>query len=118
MSKNYKRERAWIKKKLDSGVNRDELRECVGAFSNKKKKKVMAEKKLSSAGYDKRYKFLSNVYVILCDEPVKRQSAKMTVAKSRPSNSKTLKKKRGSAYDYFYDTEYTSQHQAYREESW
>ena len=68
MSKNtYKRERAWINKKVRSGVNRDELRESVGRFSNKSKKKVMAEKKLSSAGYEKRYKFLSRVYYVLSD---------------------------------------------------
>lgn len=118
MSGKYKRERAWIRKKLDSGVNRDELRESVGRFSNKSKKKVMAEKKLSSSVYEKRRKFLSNVYVILCDEPVKRSPGK-TVSKARTYNAnKPKRKKRESAYDYFYDTEYTTQHQAYREEAW
>ncbi|MBE6645933.1 MAG: hypothetical protein E7612_11295 [Ruminococcaceae bacterium] len=67
----YKKERAWINKKLRSGVNRDELRECVGMFSNKDKKKVMAEKGLNEAAYQKRYGFLVNVYSILSDTPIK-----------------------------------------------
>lgn len=61
----YKNEYAWIKRKLASGVSKDELRECVGAFSNKSKDRIMREKNLSSKQYDKRNKFLSNVYYIL-----------------------------------------------------
>ena len=67
----YKKERAWINKKLRSGVSRDELRECVGMFSNKNKNKVMAQKNLSESEYQKRYGFLSNVYFILSDLPSK-----------------------------------------------
>lgn len=67
----YKKERAWINKKLRSGVSRNELRECVGMFSNKNKNKVMAQKNLSEAEYQKRYGFLANVYSILSDTPAK-----------------------------------------------
>ena len=67
----YKKERAWINKKLRSGVSRDELRECVGMFSNKNKNKVMAQKNLSESEYQKRYGFLANVYSILSDIPTK-----------------------------------------------
>ena len=55
----------WINKKLNSGVSRDELRNCVGAFSNRNKKTVMAEKKLTEKQYKKRYDFLSKVYSLL-----------------------------------------------------
>ena len=55
----------WINKKLNSGVSRNELRNCVGAFSNRNKKIVMAEKKLTEKQYKKRYDFLSKVYSLL-----------------------------------------------------
>lgn len=61
----FKREKAWINSKLRKGVTKDELRECVGAFSNKKKSKVMAEKNITSEQYEKRKKFLANVYSLL-----------------------------------------------------
>ena len=62
----YEKAEAWIKKKTCCGnPTRKQLKECVGAWSNKSKKRVMAEKKLSSAAYDKRYKFLSKVYELL-----------------------------------------------------
>ena len=64
---NYKSERAWIQKKLRSGVSQDELRECVGMFSNKNKQKVMAQKGLTEEAYKKRYGFLSNVFWLLSD---------------------------------------------------
>ena len=55
----------WINKKLNSGVTRDELRNCVGAFSNRNKKIVMTEKNLTEKQYKKRYDFLSKVYSLL-----------------------------------------------------
>ena len=55
----------WIKKKLASGVSRSELRECVGAFSNKSKKKVMQAKNLTERQYKQRYDFLAKVYSLL-----------------------------------------------------
>lgn len=55
----------WIDKKIRSGVTRDELRACVGAFSNRDKKTVMAEKKLTEKQYKRRYDFLSEVYSLL-----------------------------------------------------
>ena len=64
----YKRERAWIFKKVNNGVNQEELRESVGIFSNRKKKQVMAQKKLSEKQYKKRKEFLGNAYVLLCNE--------------------------------------------------
>ena len=68
MSKKYKRERAWIYKKINSGVSQDELRQSVGIFSNKKKKKVMEQKSISSKQYDKRKSFLGNGYALLNHE--------------------------------------------------
>ena len=65
MKDKYYRERAWIKKKINQGVSKKELFNNVGIFSNKSKKKVMAEKKLTAKEYDKRYKFLHNVYMLL-----------------------------------------------------
>ena len=112
---NYKRERRWINKKVKSGVKRSELRESVGAFSNKKKKKVMAEKRLSSSGYEKRRKFLANVYYVLCNEPDK--PAKKVTTRSSVVN-KPKRKYKESSYDYFYGTEYTTQAQSYLEEPW
>ena len=61
-----KRARAWIEKKERSGVSRSTLRHTVGCFSNKKREKVMREKSLSSAEYERRYRFLGNVYELLC----------------------------------------------------
>lgn len=57
--------RAWINKKLRSGVPKQELLNCVGAFSNRKKEVVMREKNLTEAQYKKRYDFLFKVYNIL-----------------------------------------------------
>jgi len=62
---NYKKEYAWIRYKYSQGVTKEKLRDCVGVFSNKKKNQVMQQKNLSSKEYDKRNKFLSNVYHIL-----------------------------------------------------
>lgn len=65
----YNKERAWIKKKLrQENLTQGELLQTVGMFSNKKKNKVMAEKNINSAEYEKRYKFLANVYYLLSSE--------------------------------------------------
>lgn len=37
----YKKEYAWINKKYKQGVSKAELRDSVGIFSNREKKKVM-----------------------------------------------------------------------------
>ena len=55
----------WVNKKMRQGVSRKELLHCVGAFSNKNKQKVMAEKRLNERQYRERYNFLAKVYVIL-----------------------------------------------------
>lgn len=55
----------WIQKKLSQGVTRDELRSCVGAFSNRKKKTVMTEKNLNEKQYKQRYDFMFQVYQLL-----------------------------------------------------
>ena len=68
MKDKYFRERAWINKKLKSGVSKYELYHSVGAFSNKPKKKVMSEKGLTEAQYKKRWTFLFNVYNILDED--------------------------------------------------
>ena len=62
---NYRCERAWIFKKIRNGVTQNELRTSVGIFSNRKKKKVMAQKNLSEKQYKKRREFLGNAYVLL-----------------------------------------------------
>ena len=64
MSK-YKKEYAWIYAKLRNGQTQSELLNCVGAFSNKTKLRVMKDKKLTENEYKKRYKFLENVYYLL-----------------------------------------------------
>ena len=75
MSKNekYRCERAWISKKINKGVKQDELRESVGIFSNRKKKKVMEQKGLSEKQYKRRKEFLGNAYVLLCNEDFKKK---------------------------------------------
>lgn len=65
MSNNYYREKAWIKKKLSYGVSYNDLYNSVGAFSDKKKEKVMSRKNLTSKEYDERKKFLGNVYYLM-----------------------------------------------------
>ena len=57
-----KRARAWVNKKLRQGVNKNELYACVGAFSNRKKSVVMAEKNLTEKQYQRRYDFLSKAF--------------------------------------------------------
>lgn len=57
----------WVNKKLNQGVSREELLDSVGIFSNRKKIKVMAEKKLTEKQYKQRYDFLHKVYLILND---------------------------------------------------
>ena len=64
----YRRERAWIRSKYAKGVSKRDLMNCVGAFSNKKKERVMREKGLSEREYKKRYDFLANVYFLLNNE--------------------------------------------------
>ena len=66
--KNFIKERVWIRKKIESGVNPNDLKNCVGIFSDKKKKDVMNKKNLSSKQYENRYNFLSNVYYLLDNE--------------------------------------------------
>lgn len=64
----YKNERAWIRKKLNNGTSQNELLNCVGIFSNKKKEKIMQQKNLTNQQYKKRYSFLANVYYLLSNE--------------------------------------------------
>lgn len=65
MKKEEREARAWINKKINSGVLQNELLNCVGAFSNKDKKDVMKTKKLNENQYKKRYSFLEEVYFLL-----------------------------------------------------
>ena len=60
-----KRAKAWVHKKLKSGVPKEELYNCVGVFSNKDKSKVMKEKNLTEKQYNRRYKFLFNAFQYL-----------------------------------------------------
>jgi hypothetical protein len=60
--------RNWAERKLRQGVPKNELLHCVGAFSNKKKQKVMAEKKLNERQYKQRYDFMAKVYVYLSNK--------------------------------------------------
>lgn len=70
---NFRCERAWIFKKIRNGVSQDELRTSVGIFSNRKKKKVMAQKNLSEKQYKKRSEFLGNAYALLNNEDFSRK---------------------------------------------
>ena len=63
-----KRAEKWVNKKLRSGVSKAELLHCVGVFSNKKKQKVMAEKKLTERQYQERYEFLAKAYIVLSNK--------------------------------------------------
>ena len=72
--KKYKREIAWIRKKLAAGVSKQELLNCVGIFSNKKKEKVMQEKNINQKQYEERYKFLGNVYFLLNSDYLKNKN--------------------------------------------
>ena len=65
---NYNREKKWINKKLRQGVSREELLNTVGMFSNKRKEKVMAQKKLTERQYKERYDFLARVYYLLSNK--------------------------------------------------
>lgn len=65
MRDKYYKERAWINKKLKSGISKEELFHSVGVWSNKDKKKVMQEKNLTEKQYKQRYSFLLNVFNIL-----------------------------------------------------
>ena len=65
---NYNKEKRWIEKKLRQGVSKKELLNTVGMFSNKKKEKVMAQKKLSEREYKERYNFLAKVYYLLSND--------------------------------------------------
>lgn len=62
---NYNKEKRWINKKLRQGVSKKELLNTVGMFSNKKKEKVMAQKRLTEKQYKERYDFLAKVYYLL-----------------------------------------------------
>mgnify|MGYP004628133925 CR=1 FL=1 len=62
---NFKKEHAWIEKKVKQGVNKETLHDSIGIFSDKKKSKVMQDKKISAKEYNSRREFLSNVYYIL-----------------------------------------------------
>lgn len=72
--KRYTHERAWILRKINSGVKQEELRSSIGIFSNRKKKKVMEQKSLSDKQYKKRKEFLGNCYVLLSNEKFKKKS--------------------------------------------
>ena len=67
----YKREIAWVRKKLAAGVSKQELLNCVGIFTNKKKEKIMQEKNINQKQYKERYKFLGNVYFLLNSDYLK-----------------------------------------------
>ena len=60
-----RRAKAWVDKKLKSGVSKEELYNCVGVFSNKDRTKVMKEKNLTNKQYERRYSFLYNAFCYL-----------------------------------------------------
>lgn len=115
----FKRERAWINKKINLGVSREELLQSVGMFSNKNKKKVMAQKNLTEEGYKKRYGFLANVYYLLSNTPAKSTAAKRSDTYQRKATSDTKKwvLERYGSYDNFYkakrETERLKKQEAY-----
>lgn len=54
--------------KRAKAVSDEELLHCVGLWSNKKKADVMKKEKLTNKEYDKKRKFLFNVFNILSSE--------------------------------------------------
>ena len=63
----YSKEKAWIAKKRAMGVSDEQLLNGVGLWSNKKKEDEMKRRNLSSKEYDKKHKFLLNVYNLLSE---------------------------------------------------
>lgn len=63
--KEYRQAKAWIEKKTNSGVTKEQLRVCVGIFSNRKKESVKAQKSLNEKQYKERRHFLANVFYLL-----------------------------------------------------
>ena len=68
MNKEEKCARAWINKKLKSGVTQSELYNGVGLFSNKDKEIVKSQKRLSEKQYKKRLSFMEKVFYLLSTE--------------------------------------------------
>lgn len=66
----FSKERTWIAKKRAMGVSDEQLLNGVGLWSNKKKEDEMKRRNLSSKEYDKKYKFLFNVYNLLSKNKV------------------------------------------------
>ena len=60
-----KKAKAWVHKKLSSGVPVEELYYCVGVFSNISPEKQMKKKNLTNKQYDRRYKFLYKAFCYL-----------------------------------------------------
>lgn len=92
MAKKNRWERAWIQKKIDKGVPQGELLESIGIFSNRKKKRVMEQKGLSSKQYEKRKEFLGNAYVLLSNEkfkPKPNSKPKPTISQKDRSKPRT-----------------------------
>lgn len=56
---------SWVFRKISEGYTACELRRNVGKFSNKPKERVMREKKLTDAEYEKRFSFLAEVFAFL-----------------------------------------------------
>ena len=105
MSNKYRRERAWILKKIEKGVKQDELRESVGIFSNRKKKSVMEQKKISAKQYEKRKEFLGNAYVLLCNESFKKKPNAKPIERREPKTGVIPRTERSA----FRSREYTSE---------
>ena len=74
---------AWINKKVyKDNVDPRVLEETTGIFSNRKKEKVMKEKKLSEKQYKKRYSFLCDAHLILSNGYKKREKKQKKVLPS------------------------------------
>ncbi len=111
MAKNdYSRERSWILKKLNSGnTTQNELLNCVGAFSNKKKERVMQEKRLSEKDYKKRYNFLGNVYYLLSNESFDKKYYRKKQNKKRFKIKQRKKLPSGQMIDGIYESDFAMQ---------
>lgn len=85
---------------------------CVGAFSNKKKDRVIQEKNLSEKEYKKRYNFLGNVYYLLSNESFDRKYYSKKQNKKRYKIKQRKKLPPGQFIDGIYESDFAMQNLA------
>lgn len=63
--KYLKQQRAWIKKKIKSGVSKEQLMQNLALFLEKNDKKIIEQKKISPKQLKRRKEFVLDCYDIL-----------------------------------------------------